>query len=76
MILGRLVFYMLKLTVISTAVSITMGGLVMLALKLGKSEWVALIVGGILILCGVVAFRFEKRRKQRQLESMRDSALW
>jgi Flp pilus assembly protein TadB len=42
--------------------------------KLNLAEGV--FVSGILVLCGVVAYRFQQRRERRQLDLIRDSALW
>ena len=59
--------------------AIIVGGLLLLVMKLfvpnfGKTELVFLFVG--LVFCGVVGFRFQQRRERRQLDLMRDSALW
>ncbi|MBA3057231.1 MAG: hypothetical protein KJ614_00120 [Gammaproteobacteria bacterium] len=55
------------------------GGLLLLVMKLfvpnfGKAELGLSFCG--LLICGVVAFRFQQRRERRQLDLMRDSALW
>ena len=60
-------------------VAVVIGGLLFSALKLvgqniDKTELAILIVS--LVVCVVVALRLEQRRKRRQLDLMRDSALW
>jgi hypothetical protein len=60
-------------------VAIMVVGLMLLALKLicqefGQTEWALLCVS--LVYFGLVLLRFRQRRERRQLESMRDSALW
>ncbi len=59
--------------------AIMIGGLFLLFMRLfvpnfGKVELVLLFVG--IVFCGVVTFRFQKRRERRQLDLFRDSALW
>lgn len=59
--------------------AIMLAGLILLALKLfgqnfGKAELGLLFVG--LAICGVAAFSLQQRRVRRQLDLMRDSALW
>ena len=53
---------------------ITFLGLKMIRQKFELIEWVLALIGFMTI--SWVGFRFQKRRKSRHLESMRDSALW
>ena len=60
-------------------VAIMVGIFILLALKLfgqnfSRSELALLFVR--LAVCGVAAFRFQQRRQRRQLDLIRDSALW
>lgn len=65
----------LKLAVVAIAV----GGSAVLTQKFfgqkfDKAEWGFLCVS--LVFFGWATFRFQQRREQRQLDLMRDSALW
>jgi len=53
---------------------VTFLGLKTIWQKFELAEWVLALIGFLTI--SWFGFRFQRRRKSRQLESMRDSALW
>ncbi len=61
----------LKLAVVSIAAAV----LFLFVLKMLNLTELAFLFG-LIVLCGVAVFRIQKRRERRQLELMRDSALW
>jgi len=57
-----------------TAVGLVLLLATMFGLRLSESEMT--LLAGLLVFGGVAAVRIQRRRERRQLDLMRDSALW